>query len=74
MAGRVGGFLNQMDPHRFAGLEPHVLRAMQEERYRSPQKMIDELGITPAPISQAIQEAHQWFGQHGYCSPAKQKI
>ena len=54
MAGRIGGFLNQVDPHRFAGLEPHVLRSMQEERYRSPQKMIDELGITPAPIAQAI--------------------
>ena len=73
MAGRVGGFMNQVDPHRFAGLEPHVLRSMQEERYRSPQKMIDELGITPAPIANAIQEAHRWFGEHGYCSPAKQK-
>jgi dihydroflavonol-4-reductase len=74
VAGNIGEILSSLDPHRFAGLEPNVLRAMQEERYRSPQKMISELGITPAPIEDAIQEAYTWFGQHGYCSPAKQKI
>jgi dihydroflavonol-4-reductase len=74
IAGSIGGVMSSLDPHRFAGLEPNVLRAMQEERYRNPQKMITELGINPAPIEEAIQEAYTWFGQHGYCSPAKQKI
>jgi len=67
MVGAIGAFANGIDPHRFAGLEPHVLRAMQEERYRDPKKMITELKITPQPISKAIQEAYTWFGQHGYC-------
>ena len=65
--GQIGQFAATIDAHRFAGLNPHVLRAMQEERYRNPQKMITELGVKPKPIRKAIQEAHQWFSEHGYC-------
>ncbi|MBO83831.1 MAG: hypothetical protein CL927_00615, partial [Deltaproteobacteria bacterium] len=45
LAGRVGGLLHARDAHRFAGLDPSVLRAMQEERYRTAQRAVDELGV-----------------------------
>ncbi len=35
LAGRVGAVLQKQDPHRFAGLDPNVLRSMQQQRYRS---------------------------------------
>ena len=65
--GKVGAWANQIDAKRFAGLEPQVLKSMQEERYRSAEKMISELGIEPKPIEPSIKEAYQWFQQHGYC-------
>ena len=65
--GKVGAWANQIDAKRFAGLEPQVLKSMQEERYRSAEKMISKLGIEPQPIEPSIEEAYQWFQQHGYC-------
>lgn len=63
----LGGPLIALDPHRFAGLDPHVLRSMQENRYRSGAKMIQELGVTPQPIEEAIEATIRWFKDHQYC-------
>lgn len=67
LAGRVGQVASRLDKHRFAGLEPMVLLSMQEKRYRSGQKMVDELGIQPEPIEVAIETAYRWFRENGYC-------
>ena len=67
LAGKIGSVASSVDPHRFAGLEPHVLLSMHEERSRSAEKMITELKVTPRPIEESIQEAYQWFVRHGYC-------
>ena len=67
LAGWVGSKASRFDAHRFAGLEPNVLRSMMQERYRSGRKMVEELGINPQPMEQSIEEAYNWFLQHGYC-------
>ena len=67
LAGRVGQLASRVDEHRFAGLEPMVLLSMQENRYRSGQKMVDELGIQPKPIEESIELAYIWFRENGYC-------
>ena len=65
---KVGPFLNQIDAHRFAGLEPNVFRAMQQSRYRDGSKMVAELGITPTPMEQSIEDCYRWFVDHGHVS------
>ena len=67
LAGRVGQVASRVDKHRFAGLEPMVLLSMQEKRYRSGQKMVEELGIQPRPIEESIESAYRWFRENGYC-------
>lgn len=62
--GRLG---QRFDAHRFAGLDGNVLRAMQQERYRSGQRMCEELQIQPQPLEDSIKAAHRWFSDHGYC-------
>jgi len=66
LAGRVGGVLHSQDPHRFAGLDPRVLRAMQEERYRTARRAVEELGVPQTPIEVAVDKAVRWFRDHGY--------
>ena len=66
LLGRVGGVLQARDPHRFAGLEPHLLGAMREGRYRSGRRAQTELGVPTTPIEGSIQSALQWFREHGY--------
>jgi len=66
MAGRIGGILHEQNPHRFAGLDPRVLRAMQEERYRTAQRAVDELGVPQTSIDVAVEKAVRWFRDHGY--------
>ena len=67
LAGWFGMKGARIDPHRFAGFEPNVLRSMMQERYRNGQKMVEELGITPQKIEKSVEEAFRWFQQHGYC-------
>ena len=67
LAGRLGEALSSIDAHRFAGLDSNVLRAMQENRFRSSEKMRNELGIAPRPIAEGIERAYKWFVEHGYC-------
>ena len=67
LAGRVGGRLQAMDPHRFAGLDPNVLRSMQQERYRSARRSFEELGVPQTPIEEAVRKAYAWFQEHDYC-------
>lgn len=63
----IGGPLITLDPHRFAGLDPRVLRSMQENRFRTGAKMIRELGVEPKPIEHAIEATIRWFKDHQYC-------
>ena len=67
MTGWLGEKLAKVDAHRFAGLDANVLRAMQENRFRSADKMRDELGIHPEPISNGVERAFKWFVEHDYC-------
>ena len=66
LAGRVGGVLHAQNPHRFAGLDPRVLVAMQEERYRTARRAVDELGVPQNDIAGAVDKAVRWFRVHGY--------
>jgi nucleoside-diphosphate-sugar epimerase len=65
-ATRFGRLAQQIDAHRFAGLDGNVLRAMQQERYRSGQRMCSELGIQPKPLEKSIESAYRWFVENGY--------
>lgn len=66
-AGLVGRLASRIDAHRFAGLDPHVLSSMQQERYRSSERARSELGVPDTPIIQAIEDAYRWFVDRGYC-------
>lgn len=66
-AGRVGSLLQRFDAHRFAGLDRHVLVAMQQGRYRTGRRSWDELGVPRTPMRQTVESAFAWFRQHGYC-------
>lgn len=65
-AGHIGAQLHKRDPHRFAGLDPRVLLAMQEERYRTAKRAVTELGVAQSPIEGAVEKAARWFRDHGY--------
>jgi dihydroflavonol-4-reductase len=64
LAGRVA---TRVDAHRFAGLDPHVLRSMQQSRYRSGARARTELGVPDTPIIEAVHAAYRWFVDRGYC-------
>lgn len=64
--GRVGRVLNRVDTHRFAGLDPMVLRSMAEQRYRTGQRSWDELGVPRRSIEHAVQSAYEWFVKQRY--------
>jgi len=66
-AGAVGRVGSRFDTHRFAGLDPHVLRSMQTERYRTDRRARDELGLQPEPLEAGIRVAYEWFQANGYC-------
>jgi nucleoside-diphosphate-sugar epimerase len=68
-AGLVGRLLQRADPHRFAGLEPHVLQAMQQDRYRSGKRSLEELGVPKTPLEISIKKAWDWFAANGYIQP-----
>jgi dihydroflavonol-4-reductase len=65
-AGVVGGLLQRADAHRFAGLDPYLLLAMQQERYRSGRRAQDELGVPVTPLEVTVEKAWRWFRDHGY--------
>lgn len=67
LAGAVGERLLALDPHRFAGLDPNVLRSMRQQRYRSGRRAVDELGVPTTPIRESVEKAYRWFVDHGYC-------
>jgi dihydroflavonol-4-reductase len=66
VAGLLGGLAARVNPHGAAGLEPNVLRSMNQLRYRSGKKAIRELGLRSTPITESISKAHDWFLTHGY--------
>lgn len=66
VAGAVGARLQRLDAHRFAGLDPNVLRSMQQPRYRTARRSFEELGVPRTPIREAVRKAWTWFQAHGY--------
>ena len=66
-AGLAGRVASRVDEHRFAGLDPHVLRSMQQQRYRTGQRARVELGVPDTAIISAVESAYRWFVDRGYC-------
>jgi len=66
-AGLIGRVGSRFDAHRFAGLNRHVLSAMQADRYRSDARARAELGLVPTPIRSGVSAALAWFQRRGYC-------
>lgn len=64
--GRVGSLLQRYDAHRFAGLDRHVLLAMQQGRYRTGRRSWEELGVPRTPMRNTVEAALNWFKAHGY--------
>ena len=64
VAGRIG---QRIDAHRFAGLDPHVLKSMSAFRYRRDDRARTELGLEPEPIQFGIERAYRWFIDRDYC-------
>ncbi len=64
--GRAGTMLQRLDPHRFAGLDPALLRAMREGRYRSGAKARAELQVPVTPMETTIRRTLAWFRGEGY--------
>ena len=65
-AGITGRLLQRIDPHRFAGLDPDVLLAMQQRRYRNGRRAWTELDVPRRPLDQSITAALDWFRANGY--------
>ena len=65
-AGAIGGLLQRVDAHRFAGLDPYLLLAMQQERYRSGRRAQEALGVPVTPLDVTVEKAWRWFRDHGY--------
>ncbi len=66
LVGRVGALGQRFDAHRFAGLDGRVLRAMQQERFRSGRRAWTELGVPRTPVIEGIEKAVKWFREHSY--------
>jgi hypothetical protein len=64
--GRVGRVLQRFDTHRFAGLDPVLLLAMQQHRYRSGRLAREELGVPVTPFATTLQRTLGWFRDNGY--------
>ncbi len=65
--GQAAAIARRVDPWRFNGLDPAVLRSMQVPRYRSGRRARDELGMATTPVHRSIEDAWRWFRDHGYC-------
>ena len=64
--GRVGRVLQRFDTHRVAGLDPVLLLAMQQHRYRSGSLAREELGLPVTPFATTIDRTLRWFRGNGY--------
>ncbi len=65
--GAAATVLQRADPHRFAGLEPRLLSAMQQPRYRSGRRSWEELDVPRTPMRDTVASALGWFRERGYC-------
>ena len=63
---RPVSWLGTRAPARIAGLE-RVLSAMQQPRYRSGRRAVEELGMPVTPLDDSIRKAYAWFAEYGYC-------
>ena len=66
VAGRVGQRLSRIDEHRFAGLDPYVLRSMQQGAI-GPRSGPSRSWAPRTPVVLAVEDAYRWFREHGYC-------
>jgi dihydroflavonol-4-reductase len=55
----------RLSPDGLGEADPQVLRAMQQDRYRSGRRARDELGMAATPIRTSVEKAWQWFRDHG---------
>ncbi|MCK6502321.1 NAD-dependent epimerase/dehydratase family protein [Myxococcota bacterium] len=67
LASELVPLAHRLAPDRLQGLDAQVLRAMQQDRYRSGRRARDELGMPATPIRTSVEKAWQWFRDHGYC-------
>ena len=66
-AGALAQWAGKLLPGRLSEVDRQVLRAMQQDRYRSGRRARDELGMPTTPIRASVEKAWQWFRDHGYC-------
>ena len=67
VAAGFGTLLARRFPAQASGLDGRVLLAMQQERYRSGRRAIEELGMPTTPLETSIEKAYLWFQEHNYC-------
>jgi len=65
MASAALGTAARLSPGMVQGVDPFVLRSMQEERYRNGQRARDELGMPSTPVLESIEKAYRWFVDTG---------
>lgn len=66
VVGAVGAVGARFDPHRFAGMDRHVLRSMGQFRYRDGSKAVTAFRLEQTPLEVSIEKAFRWFWDHGY--------
>lgn len=66
-AGALAPWAGKLLHGRLSEVDRQVLRAMQQDRYRSGRRARDELGMPTTPIRASVEKAWQWFRDHGYC-------
>lgn len=65
LAGGMGSLYENLSgkPAKLNSINARLLCA---DNYYSPKKAIEELNLPQTPVSQAIEDAMEWFGQFGY--------
>lgn len=63
---KVGDLIGPRYPKAFGVLNTPMVRSYFELNAYSSQKARDELGWTPRPMAEHIEQAFAWFSEHGY--------
>ena len=67
LAGSLGCLFENIS-NKPAKLNAINARLLCADNYYSPLKAVRELNLPQTPVSQAIEDALEWFGQYGYLS------
>lgn len=71
----MGSLAGMLVPRWFRDMNMSVLRSAFLEHYATSRKACDELGYTECSIDHAVQDALNWFVEHGYMSrPRRARI